>query len=188
MNKVKILGQVATTPDYNHEAYDEKFYFFVMETKRKSGTVDFIPVMISEQMLKLINIGEGDWIELDGEYRSYNTEDRHLALYVFATEVKSSPGGVYGNDVQLEGFVCKSPTFRSTPQGREISDLLIAVPRNYNKSDYIPCIAWGRQAKMVSNLIVGSKIEIAGRIQSRCYKKNDETMIAYEISIASVLT
>ena len=195
-NKVLLLGRVVEEPKLSHEVYGEKFYQFVVEVKRLSGSLDFIPVIFSERLLVLESLKIGTIVKLNGQFRSYNNPDAgksKLVLMVFAREVILTEASEEENqnEIYLEGFVCKKPNYRQTPFGREISDLLVAVNRAYNKSDYIPCIAWGRNAKYCESFEVGDKIKVYGRVQSREYEKKNEDgtvnkRVAYEISVSKL--
>lgn len=196
-NKVLLLGKVVSLPVLSHEVYGEKFYELKLEVKRLSQSFDVLPVIFSERLMLVDKITEGANLELSGQYRSYNNPAEEgkskLVLMVFAREIRilddAEPENK--NEICLEGFVCKKPNYRQTPFGREISDLLIAVNRAYNKSDYIPCIAWGRNAKYCETFNVGEKIRVYGRVQSREYDKKLENgdvikRVAYEISVAKL--
>ena len=195
-NKVLLLGKVVSLPVVSHEVYGEKFYELKLEVKRLSQSFDVLPVIFSERLMLADKIEEGAYLELSGQYRSYNNPNEgksKLVLMVFAREIKILEEGEpeNRNEICLEGFVCKKPNYRQTPFGREISDLLIAVNRAYNKSDYIPCIAWGRNAKYCETFEVGEKIRVYGRVQSREYDKKLENgdvikKVAYEISVAKL--
>lgn len=193
-NKVYLCGEIVTEPEFSHEIYGEGFFELNLSVPRLSGQVDIVPITISERLLLGNDIKVGAKIALNGQFRSYNKlfEDRNrLMLTVFARELLPFDDSQNPNIIELSGFVCKQPIFRITPFSREICDMLIAVNRAYNKSDYLPCIAWGRNARFISTLPVGEKIYVVGRIQSREYVKktesgDDETRIAYEISITKV--
>ncbi len=200
-NSVKATGKIVSPIEFSHEMFGEGFYNFYLEVPRLSETVDVLPVTISERLIINMDLKEGTYVEIIGQLRSYNryvNGSSKLVLTVFARDIKlledeeeikehlKSP-----NEIFLDGYICKQPIYRTTPFGREISDLLIAVNRAYNKSDYIPCIAWGRNARFCSNILVGDHIKIWGRIQSREYQKkvgeNDyETKVAYEVSISKL--
>ena len=191
-NKVYLRGKIVSEPVFSHEVFDEKFYEFSIEVPRLSESFDIIPVTISERLID-DKIALGNVITITGQFRSYNkqTEGRSkLVLTVFVREIEENDLNTNPNTIELNGFICKEPIFRTTPFKREISDVLLAVNRAYNKSDYIPCIAWGRNARFVSDLQVGEKIGIVGRVQSRNYQKKTDTEIinktAYEISISSI--
>lgn len=198
-NVLELLGIVETTPEFSHEVYGEVFYNFKLGVKRLSEIVDTLIVTISERLIdvKLINIG--DTLQIFGQIRSYNNyttdiRQNKLVLSVFAREiifVEDDYVDKHNNDVEIVGYICKPPIFRSTLFGREITDLLLAVNRHYNKSDYIPCIVWGKNAKFVSKLEVGTKMKVWGRLQSRSYQKKiseDEVIekTAYEMSISKM--
>ncbi len=196
-NCVSLVGTVGGEFKFSHEVYCEKFYNFSLETPRLSGNCDVIVVTVSEQLLHSKCIKVGDKVCITGQFRSYNNNSpcgNKLILTVFAKEIAhASAEKICGciNEISLTGYVCKPPIFRITPFGREITDLLIAVNRTYNKSDYIPCIAWGRNAKSASLLGVGDKVVIQGRVQSREYQKKlcDSSCItktAYEVSISKI--
>lgn len=193
-NNVILQGKIVTEKRFNHEIYGEKFYMFDLEVARLSNAVDIIPILISERLLIDNNIKEGTIVSVNGQYRSYNSIEQtknRLVLMVFVKEYKViSEIDVQKtqNEITLNGFLCKKPVYRTTPLGRDIVDMLLAVNRAYNKSDYIPLIAWGRNAKYCKDLIVGTNIKIVGRIQSRQYEKKYEdgkveTKRAYEVSV-----
>lgn len=189
-NSAEIIGKITKIPTVTHQIEGEKFLDFEVEVERLSKVKDYVPVTISERTLGLKEFKLGDRVCLEGQYRSHNknVDDKNkLILYFFAKEIEKSEE-FDKNDVNLIGFVCKSPVYRTTPFNREICDILLAVNRTVgHRSDYIPCIIWGRNARFVASLPVGSKIEISGRIQSRQYTKktdneNMETRTAYEVS------
>ena len=191
-NNAHVRGTIITEPLFSHEILGEGFYDLTIKVPRLSEQFDLLPVTISERLLGETKIG--DTLSIDGQFRSYNKlEDgkSKLILTLFAKELVDDEDDINSNTITLTGYICKSPIYRTTPFGREICDCLIAVNRAYNKSDYIPCIAWGRNARFVKNLDVGSKVTITGRIQSREYQKkydenNIETKTAYEVSISSI--
>ncbi len=193
-NNVELWGKVLTSPVYSHTVIDEKFYEFNLEVPRLSESSDVIPITISEKLFKKDELVENSVISLNGQFRSYNKlidGKSKLMLTVFVRELTEVDTSKNPNLITLKGFLCKEPIFRTTPFKREITDILLAVNRAYNKSDYIPCIAWGRNAKFVKDLQVGTKLNLEGRIQSREYQKklNDEEVVnktAYEISISKV--
>ena len=205
-NHLVLVGKVTSDKTYSHEIYGEKFYIFDLEVPRLSSAVDIIPITVSERLLTDLNLEIGTKLSIEGQFRSYNSyqnERNKLILTVFAkdiVEIKDEPKiedseeekkDVVTNEVTLSGYVCKKPIYRQTPFDREISDLLLAVNRAYNKSDYIPCIAWGRNARFCQNMEVGTEVKIVGRVQSRKYEKKfedgtSETRIAYEVSISSM--
>lgn len=189
-NVVYLTGRVAEEPKYSHQVFGEGFYETKVEVERLSGLVDVIPVTVSERLLGEGDFEEGKYVSVSGQFRSYNkTADgkSRLMLTVFVRETNEDlPPNT--NKIELIGYVCKPPVYRTTPFKREIADVLIAVNRAYNKSDYIPCIAWGRNARFAEKLVVGDKVGLSGRIQSREYRKTDENgvesvRVAYEISV-----
>ena len=195
-NKVYLYGKVVSKPLFSHEIYGEKFFDVDIEVPRLSEQSDIIPVTISERLFNKGLVEINQFVALKGQFRSYNKiVDGHskLMLTVFVREVCEPSGDLSDNVVEIVGYVCKSPIFRTTPFRREICDVLLAVNRAYNKSDYLPCIAWGRNARFVSELEVGQRVFITGRIQSRQYqKKIDDTTIetrtAFEVSISQIST
>lgn len=190
-NKVYLKGEIVSEAKYSHEVYGEGFYEMYVMVKRLSGQADVIPVTISERLIEKSNLTIGSELCALGQFRSYNKQvegKSKLMLTVFVRELIEEDYCKNPNNIVLAGFICKPPIYRMTPFNREIADMLIAVNRAYNKSDYIPCIAWGRNARFVKNLKVGDKVAISGRIQSREYQKKlqpNETklMTAYEVSI-----
>jgi single-stranded DNA-binding protein len=192
-NKVYLVGRVLSAPVFSHEIFDEKFFEFDIEVPRLSDMKDILPITVSDKLLKSVNLGIGETVAINGQFRSYNkiVEDRsRLMLTVFVREfvdnVDNNP-----NQIDLKGYICKPPIYRTTPFSREICDMLIAVNRSYKKSDYIPCIAWGRNARLVKDIVVGQKLHVLGRIQSREYIKKISdiqsiTKVAYEVSINKI--
>ncbi len=198
-NNLVLAGKVVSEKNYSHEIYGEKFYVFSLEVIRLSQATDIIPITISERLLTDVDISIGKEIKVEGQFRSYNSyenERNRLILTVFAKEISEvvhsdEEKEEITNTVELVGYICKKPIYRQTPFGREIADILLAVNRAYNKSDYIPCIAWGRNARFCQNMEVGVEVKITGRVQSRSYEKKHEdgtveTRVAYEVSIASM--
>ena len=196
-NTVEVAGEVVTEPEYSHEAFGERFYIFNISAKRLSGMLDTIPVTISERAINISEIRVGKRFKIYGQFRSFNKHmehERRLILSVFARDIMELDDNqldVNENYIFLDGYICKEPIYRKTPLGREIADLLIAVNRSYGKSDYITCIAWGRNARYASGLDVGTNIKICGRIQSRDYTKRiseteSEQRMAYEVSVSSI--
>lgn len=191
-NLARCSGKVSEEPKFSHLILGEGFYDMKLEVPRLSAESDTIPVTVSERLLN--NVKVGDSVTIDGEFRSYNKlvgGKSKLVLTLFAKELTGDIDQENSNTISLTGFLCKQPIYRTTPFGREICDCLIAVNRAYNKSDYIPCIAWGRNARFVNSLQVGEKVTLIGRIQSRNYTKKhedgtDEIKTAYEISISSI--
>ena len=203
-NYLTLVGKVTGEKKFSHEIYGESFYSFNLSIPRLSGNFDIIPITVSERLLKEDTLEEGKKLLIKGQFRSYNSyqnEKNRLILTVFAkdiAEVKDEEEendivrkDIVTNEVVLIGFICKKPIYRQTPFGREISDILLAVNRSYSKSDYIPCIAWGRNARFCQNVEVGTRIKITGRVQSRIYEKKfedgtSEQRVAYEVSIISL--
>lgn len=207
-NHLKLMGKVTSDKRLSHEIYGEKFYIFDLEVPRLSDISDIIPITISERLLVSRELKVGDEVVVEGQFRSYNSyenEKNKLVLTVFAKDIvfvdeveesqeeeeQSSVIPKTSNEVILNGYICKKPIYRQTPFGREIADILLAVNRAYNKSDYLPCIAWGRNARFCQNVEVGTEVKIVGRVQSRTYEKKHEdgsveTKVAYEISVGSL--
>ncbi|ADD02053.1 single-strand binding protein/Primosomal replication protein n [Thermoanaerobacter mathranii subsp. mathranii str. A3] len=194
-NVVVVVGRIFTDLEYSHQLYGEKFFNFILEVPRLSETKDYLPVTISNRLFEGMNLEVGTRIKIEGQLRSYNRKSpeegkNKLILTIFARDIMAlSEEEIVKNpnEIFLDGFICKKPVYRTTPLGREITDLLIAVNRPYNKSDYIPVIAWGRNARFSEKLEIGDRIRLWGRVQSREYQKKlgDEvaTKVAYEVSI-----
>ena len=204
-NYLTLVGKVTGEKKFSHEIYGERFYVFELSIPRLSGNADIIPVTASERLLNDEMLQEGKKLLVRGQFRSYNSyenERNKLILTVFAKDIVEAEENedeenekalkdTVTNEVVLIGYVCKKPIYRQTPFGREIADLLLAVNRAYNKSDYIPTIAWGRNARFCQNLEVGVQVKIIGRVQSRTYEKKFEDgtvekRVAYEVSVASL--
>ncbi len=202
-NHLVLVGKVTSEKRFSHEIYGEKFYIFDLSVPRLSGNADIIPVTISERLLTARDLEIGSKLEIDGQFRSYNSYDQEknrLILTVFAKDIQfleneeeneEMSQETISNEVTLDGYICKKPIYRKTPFGREISDILLAVNRAYNKSDYIPCIAWGRNARFCENIAVGTEVKVIGRVQSRDYEKKHEDgtvekKVAYEVSVSSL--
>lgn len=196
-NVVNIKGVILSELRYGHEVFGEKFYKAYMFAKRLSDSTDFIPLVISERLIDTKNNYIGSSIHISGQLRSYNRHDgdkNRLILSVFVQELElldDTKVERHINDVFLDCYICKDPVYRKTPLGREITELLVAVNRPYGKSDYIPCIAWGRNAKYADTLPVGTHLGIIGRFQSRSYMKvyDDKTAemrTAYEVSVSQI--
>jgi len=193
-NIVNIGGRVVVEPEFSHEIFEEKFYIFYIETKRLSDYMDKLPIIVSERLINISSIKNGVIYKIEGQFRSYNkiTDGKSkLVLSIFAKEIEESDDEelLTLNDSVFVGYICKNPIYRKTPLGREIADVLIAVNRSYKKSDYIPCILWGRNAKFCETLSVGTMVKLNGRIQSRIYEKKKEdgttiSKVAYEVSIS----
>ena len=196
-NQAIVKGTIVSGFTYSHEIFGEGFYLMDVEVERLSNTSDIIPVMISERLINVNEDYEGKNIVIAGQFRSYNKHEEkknRLILSVFAREIEfvdEIEKEHSANQIYMDGYICKEPVYRKTPLGREIADILIAVNRPYGKSDYIPCICWGRNARYASNLFVGSRCRVWGRIQSREYFKkiNDEQSVrkvAYEVSVGKL--
>lgn len=196
-NVVTISGKVVSEVEYSHEVYGEGFYSFYLDVPRLSDSSDKISVTFSERLVPKSKLIIGVPLEIEGQFRSYNSyksESNKLVLTVFAREVifaDEEKRIKNPNQIYLNGYICKNPIYRMTPFGREITDILVAVNRPYNKSDYIPCIAWGRNARYSQNLTIGDNIKIWGRIQSREYQKKLESgeaisKTAYEVSVSKM--
>ena len=205
-NYLTLVGKVTGEKKFSHEIYGESFYVFNLSIPRLSGNSDIIPITVSERLIKEDTLMEGKKLLVEGQFRSYNSyenEKNRLILTVFAKDIieveenneeeenQMVRKDTITNEVVLVGYICKKPIYRQTPFGREISDLLLAVNRAYNKSDYIPCIAWGRNARFCQNLEVGTEVKVVGRVQSRNYEKKHEdgtveTRVAYEVSVGSL--
>ena len=213
-NYLTLVGKVTSEKKFSHEIYGERFYSFDLSTPRLSGNADIIPVTVSERIINDDMMAIGSKLLVKGQFRSYNSyenEKNRLILTVFAKDIEKleepsenvqedgnednqnefTKKDTVTNEVVLVGYICKKPIYRQTPFGREIADILLAVNRAYNKSDYIPSIAWGRNARFCQNLEVGTEVKIVGRIQSRNYGKKYEDgtivkKVAYEVSIGSL--
>ena len=196
-NKVSVIGEIVSGFTFSHEVFGEGFYMVDVLVKRLSDSEDRIPVMISERLVDVNEDYEGEYIHVMGQFRSYNRHEgvkNRLMLSIFVREVhfmEEFTDYTKTNQIFLDGYICKAPIYRKTPLGREIADILLAVNRPYGKSDYIPCISWGRNARFASSFTVGTRVRIWGRVQSREYtKKISETecekRIAYEVSISKL--
>ena len=205
-NYLTLVGKVTGEKRFSHEIYGERFYVFNLEIPRLSGNSDIIPITVSERLIKEETLQEGHQLLVKGQFRSYNSYENNknrLILTVFAKDIieveekeedeenEMVKKDTITNEVVLVGYICKKPIYRQTPFGREISDILLAVNRAYNKSDYIPCIAWGRNARFCQDIEVGAQVKIVGRVQSRQYEKKHEdgtveTRVAYEVSVGSL--
>jgi len=195
-NRIGLFGEIATDVTFSHDVYGEGFYGFNLLVSRLSNAHDLLPVTISERIMEADKFTPGTRIAISGQIRSYNNfieEERRnrLVLTVFAKDFVYKDENQNPNDVFLDGYICKPPQYRTTPFGREICDLLLAVNRSYNKSDYIPCITWGRNARFSSKLEVGDNIKLWGRMQSRIYQKkleNGDTVekTAFEVSVSKL--
>ena len=196
-NQVSVSGEIVSGFTFSHEVFGEGFYMVDILVRRLSDSADQIPMMISERLIDVSGDYVGEYIRIGGQFRSYNRHEEkknRLVLSVFAREVEFLDGEMENaktNQIFLDGYICKPPVYRKTPLGREIADLLIAVNRPYGKSDYIPCICWGRNARFASGFEVGGHAQIWGRIQSREYVKKlseteSERRIAYEVSVSKL--
>ena len=196
-NQVSIIGEIVSDFQYSHEVYGEGFYMMEVSVRRLSDFVDYIPVMVSERIIDVEADYIGQLVYISGQFRSFNRHEERknrLVLSVFARELERLDPDCdedAGNQIFLDGYICKEAIYRKTPLGREIADLLVAVNRSYGKSDYIPCICWGRNARFAAGFEVGTHVQIWGRIQSRDYvKKLSETQVeqrtAYEVSVSKI--
>ena len=195
-NQVSIMGKIISGFTFSHEVFGEGFYMMDVSVQRLSDSSDVVPVMVSERLIDVTQDYDGEYIQIYGQFRSYNRHEEkknRLVLSVFAREVNVEEEGdkVKSNQIFLDGYICKTPVYRRTPLGREISDLLLAVNRPYGKSDYIPCICWGRNARFTAGFEVGGHVQVWGRIQSREYVKQldeetTEKRIAYEVSVSKL--
>lgn len=197
-NIVELIGMINSEFRFNHEVFGEGFYMVDISVQRTSGTSDIIPLLVSDRLFDTTQNLIGQYVSVVGQYRSYNhhSEDdkSHLLLSVFVKGIEfvdEADCSVKSNQIYLEGHVCKEPIYRTTPMGREIADILLAVNRPYGKSDYIPCICWGRNAKFASGIWVGAKLSVNGRIQSRNYMKHfpdgtQEEKTVWEVSISTM--
>lgn len=192
-NQLTLTGVVSKVPKFSHEVFKEGFFETSLSVTRLSGQVDEVPITVSERLLLQHDIKVGDRISVVGQFRSYNKvegEKSRLLLTAFVRDIVEVDS-VNSNNIEIIGYVCKMPVYRTTPFKREICDMLIAVNRAYNKSDYIPCILWGRNARFSSTLSIGTKLALSGRIQSRTYVKTLEDMstqerVAYEVSVSKI--
>lgn len=196
-NQVTVVGEIVSEFSYSHEIFGEGFYMVDVRVQRLSESFDVIPVMVSERLVDVNGDLRGANVSISGQFRSYNRHEERknrLVLSVFAREisfVEEMPESTKTNQIYLDGYICKEPIYRKTPLGREIADVLLAVNRPYGKSDYIPCICWGRNARFASGFNVGERCAVWGRIQSREYmKKLDETQVekrvAFEVSVSKL--
>ena len=196
-NQVTMIGEIVSEFEFSHEVNGEGFYLVDISVSRLSDSVDYIPLMVSERLVDVTQSYIGETISVSGQFRSYNRHEEkknRLILSVFVRElefVDEIEDDIKSNQIYLDGYICKEPIYRKTPLGREIADLLVAVNRSYGKSDYIPCICWGRNARYASSFEVGSHVEVYGRIQSREYIKKigeeqTEKRVAYEVSVNKI--
>ena len=199
-NRVCIIGEIVSEFTFSHEVFGEGFYIANVSVNRLSDMVDVIPLMISERLIDVTKDYRGMKIEVAGQFRSYNRHEgtkNKLVLSIFVRELRFLEDDEMpeeqskSNQIFLDGYVCKPPIYRKTPLGREIADILVAVNRPYGKSDYIPCIAWGRNARVAGGLEVGAHLQVSGRVQSREYTKKIgeeevERRVAYEVSVSKI--
>lgn len=190
-NQIILRGSLVILPEFSHENHGKKFYRFTLEVPRLSGTVDLLPIIAEDRILEAIDLSAGEMLTITGQVRSHNinTENRRkLLIFVFAVSITAEDGDPM-NEVILEGTICREPTYRRTPLGREICDMMLAVPRAFHRADYLPCILWGRTAQEGAQCHTRDRIRICGRLQSRLYTKLTETgaeeRTAYEISALS---
>lgn len=187
-NHITLRGSLATMPRFSHENHGRRFFRFSLEVPRLSGTVDLLPVVAQEEVLNAMELSDGEMLTVTGQIRSHNVREdgrRRLLIFVFASLILCEDGPPI-NDVLLEGPLCREPSYRRTPLGREICDVMLAVPRAFRRADYLPCILWGRTAVEVSQYHTREILQISGRLQSRTYTKvtesGSEERTAYEIS------
>ena len=191
-NRARLSGEILKEPFFSHKTYGEAFYETLIGVERSSGYRDEIRLQISERLLRTADVSEGSMVEVRGQVRTYNEDvdgRSKLNIVVFVREINNA--GEFENEIYLDGHICKEPVRRTSPLGREICDIMLAVNRMYNKSDYVPCIAWGRNAAYAGTLEVGDRLTIYGRIQSREYRKRDEDgnsipNVAYEVSVIKI--
>ena len=195
-NQITLRGSLASLPQFSHENHGHRFFRFLLEVPRLSGAVDTLPVVAQEEILNAADLSAGEMLTVTGQVRSHNIRSdgrRHLLIFVFPTKILCEDGEPK-NEVTLEGTLCREPTYRRTPLGREICDVMLAVPRAFKRADYLPCILWGRTAQETAQCHTRDKLRIQGRLQSRAYTKvtdgGSEERTAYEISAlsAEVLT
>ena len=196
-NQVTMMGEIVSAFQFSHEVFGEGFYMVELAVSRLSNYSDYIPLMVSERLIDTEQDYTGQFIRVSGQFRSYNSHEEkknRLVLSVFVRELEfldEIDENEKTNQIFLDGYICKEPIYRKTPLGREIADVLLAVNRSYGKSDYIPCICWGRNARFASGFTVGCHIQIVGRVQSREYVKRIseeevEHRVAYEVSVSKV--
>ena len=187
-NQILLRGSLQALPEFSHENHGRRFYHFFLEVPRLSGAVDILPVIAEQSVLESMDLSGGEMLTVQGQIRSHNVYielRRHLMIFVFAASVKAEDGEPV-NDVILEGTLCREPSYRRTPMGREICDVMLAVKRSFHRADYLPCILWGRMAQEAAQCHTRDQIRIFGRLQSRGYTKvtenGPEERVAYEIS------
>lgn len=187
-NAVILRGELLALPQFSHENHRKRFYRFTLAVPRLSGTVDYLPIVAEERLLNAMDLSAGEMLRIEGQIRSHNLREkgtRKLLVFVFAAAITCEDGEAV-NDVLLTGPLCREPIYRRTPLGREICDVMLAVPRAFHRADYLPCILWGRTAHQIADCHVSDRIRICGRLQSRIYTKQTEDgpeqRTAYEIS------
>lgn len=193
-NTVLVKGTIASNPVFDYNTHGENFFKLTLRVSRLSKHNDMLPIVISERLLDITSLNQNDTICVRGQFRSYNKlidGKSKLMLHIFASEITTSYNRLDINDVALTGYICKPPVYRTTPLGRTITDIMLAVNRQSNKSDYIPCVIWGRNADYCKNLPLGTKLSLKGRIQSREYMKvqpdnSSSRMTAYEVSVCQL--
>ena len=194
-NQVRLRGTLLALPRFSHENHGRKFFRFTLEVPRLSGAVDLLPVVVEDVLLNAMDLSGGHMLTVTGQMRTHNIREngvRHLLIFVFASQITCEDGDPV-NEVIVEGPICREPTYRRTPLGREICDVMLAVPRAFRRADYLPCILWGRTAYEISQCHTRDRIRIEGRLQSRIYTKLTEDgpqeRTAYEVSAltASIL-
>lgn len=191
INQITVCGSLLALPEFSHENHGKRFYRFTLEIPRLSGTVDILPVIAPEPVMNCIDLSGGEMLTVTGQIRSHNSRAngaRHLLIFIFASTIVAEDAEPF-NEVTVTGLICKEPIFRRTPLGREICDVMLAIPRAFHRADYLPCILWGRTAQEISRCQIRDQISIRGRLQSRIYtKQTDEgaqERTAYEISALS---
>lgn len=191
VNNITVCGSLRELPVFSHENHGRRFYRFTLEIPRLSGAVDILPVIASETVMNGIDLSGGEMLTVTGQIRSHNSRKdgvRHLMIFIFAADIIAEDAEPC-NDVEITGLICKDPIFRRTPLGREICDVMLAIPRAFRRADYLPCIIWGRTAQEISQCTIRDQIRIRGRLQSRIYTKltefGPEERTAYEISALS---
>ena len=194
VNQITLRGSLASMPQFSHENHGRRFFRFFLDIPRLSGTVDTLPVIAEESILSCTDITDGEMLTVAGQIRSHNVRSegkRHLLIFVFANAIVCEDGEPI-NDVLLEGPICREPTYRRTPLGREICDVMLAIPRAFRRADYLPCILWGKTAMAASQCHTRDILRIQGRMQSRIYTKmtesGSEERTAYEISALTAET
>ena len=197
-NHAELTGVILSELEFSHEVSGERFFKTRIRSERLSESSDELPVTLSEKLLENKQFQTGERVKIEGQFRSYNRHDNNknkLILSVYAQDMEKIPQETEAvqpeNTVELNGYVCKQPVYRTTPLGREITDVLLAVNRSYGRSDYIPCICWGSNARAAKEFAVGDKLKLSGRIQSRVYQKKEsdgsvDNRVAYEVSVGKL--